>query len=107
MGYTDNAPPVSLEGTMIKVKNWDRYTMLMHDALGGVLSIIKTTDNERIRNYMTAISHYLCKDVYHVASIHVKSAFEKCRKIAEYDNLILLAYISYCDLIECLEFTED
>lgn len=92
---------------MIKVKNWDRYTVLLHDTLGHVLDIIKTSENERIRNYMTAVSHYLCKDVYHVASVRTMSAIEKCRKIAEYDSLILLAYISYCDLIDCLEFTED
>ena len=92
---------------MIKVKNWDRYAITLHQTLGLVLDVIKTTDNERVRDYMTAVSHYLCKDVFHIVCVRVKSALEKCRDIAKYDDLVLLAYINYLELLDCLEFTED
>lgn len=92
---------------MIKVKNWDRYVVLMHDTLNSVLNVIKTTDNERVRDYMTAVSHHLCKDVFHVACVRTKSAIEKCKDIEKYDDLVLLAYVNYMELLDCLEFTED
>ena len=91
---------------MIKVENWDRYAETVQQTLTAISIVIQNTEDERIKEYMRIISHYLVRGVEYAIDTRVKSAFRKCRKLDEYNDFILLAYIDYCELFNWITFTE-